>query len=205
MYTHIAAGIIALYLVSTTASAQLSENTPLHTNILKLDYALFEEGFNQCKLDVLDKYISTKLEFFHDLGGIQSQEQFMAGMNKNICSNPNHKPIRTLVRGSTQVFPLENNGTLYGAIHQGQHRFHIEGSDTEQTGCTVAKFTNVWLLQNEKWQLKSALSFDHQHTMQCDILSANIKLNRSYKEIIRLSLAKLIFSVKYLTDDKESY
>lgn len=64
--------------------------------------------------------------------------------------------------GSTQIFALENNGVLYGAIQQGVHRFHTQGQDPAETGYTDAKFSHVWILKNGVWQLKTALSFDHQ-------------------------------------------
>jgi len=75
----------------------------------------------------------------------------------------NQKPIRTLLAGSSKVYPLENDGVLYGAIQQGEHRFHTRGTDPSITGVTIAKFTHVWLLKDKAWKLKTALSFDHQH------------------------------------------
>ena len=76
--------------------------------------------------------------------------------------NPNGRPVRTLVPGSTQVFILENNGVMYGAIQQGVHRFHTKGQDPQKNGYTEAKFSHVWILNKGQWQLKTALSFDHQ-------------------------------------------
>ena len=64
--------------------------------------------------------------------------------------------------GSTQIFALENNGVLYGAIQQGVHRFHTQGQDPAKTGYTDAKFSHVWIVNKGVWQLKTALSFDHQ-------------------------------------------
>jgi Domain of unknown function (DUF4440) len=146
-----------------TAHAQVAENSKLFKDVMELDSHLFDEGFNECKLDVTDKYVAADLEFFHDKGGSQNRAQFMAAVKKNICSNPNGKPIRTLVVGSSQVFPLENDGVLYGAVQMGVHRFDTKGADVAKVGYTLAKFTHVWLIRDGKWQLKSAISYDHQH------------------------------------------
>ena len=78
------------------------------------------------------------------------------------CSKLNEKPVRSLVAGSSKVYPLENNGVLYGAIQQGEHQFYTKGTDPAIAGVTIAKFTNVWLLRDKTWKLKTSLSFDHQ-------------------------------------------
>lgn len=145
-----------------TSQAQLSENTTLFKHILALDSELFDQGFNQCKPNIFEARTDEKLEFFHDKGGIQNRNQFLEAIKRNICSNLNEKPIRNLVPGSSQVFPLDNDGVLYGAIHHGTHQFHTKGNDIATHGYTVARFTHVWLLRDGIWKLKTALSFDHQ-------------------------------------------
>lgn len=162
MKNFFAIAMILMLGITQTSFAQVSENTKLFKDVMGLDAHLFEEGFNQCKLDALDGYVAKDMEFFHDNGGMQNRAEFFQAMKKNVCSNPEGKPIRTLVAGSSQVFPLNNNGVLYGAIQQGVHRFHLRGKDTSTDGYTEAKFTNVWLYRDGKWQLKSALSYDHQ-------------------------------------------
>ncbi len=148
------------------AKAQVPENSALHKDIQAMDRQLFEQGFNQCQLNVVAKLADDKLEFFHDKGGIQNRAQFLLAMQNNVCGNPEGKPVRTLIAGSTKIFALENNGALYGAVQQGEHRFHLKGSNTEKAGYTIAKFTHVWLLKNGQWKLKSAISFDHQQKFE---------------------------------------
>lgn len=155
--------LILLFGGTQTTLAQSSENTTLFKDILALDSEIFDQGFNQCKPNIFEARTDEQLEFFHDKGGIQNRKQFLEAIKRNICSNLNEKPIRTLVPGSSQVFPLENNGVLYGAIHHGSHQFHTIGKDLATEGYTVARFTHVWLLRNGIWKLKTALSFDHQH------------------------------------------
>ncbi len=151
-----------LFSLSTSAKAQVPENSTLFKSVMALDSQLFEEGFNNCRLDVTAKLADDNLEFFHDKNGTQNRAQFLLAMKNNVCGNPEGKPVRTLVAGSTQIFALENNGVLYGAVQHGEHRFHLKGTDTAKAGYTVAKFTHVWILNKGQWQLKSAISFDHQ-------------------------------------------
>jgi hypothetical protein len=151
-----------LFSLSTAAKAQVAENSPLFKTVMELDRQLFDEGFNQCKLARFETLATPDLEFFHDKGGRQNRAEFLKASRQNICGNPNSRPVRTLLPGSTQVFPLENNGVLYGAIQQGVHRFHTQDQDPAKTGYTDAKFSHVWIVNKGVWQLKTALSFDHQ-------------------------------------------
>lgn len=141
--------------------AQVSEENILFVQLEKMDKVVFEQGFNQCNLEDLKKTIHSEFEFYHDIGGIQKKEDFMNAMKSNICSTPNHKPIRKLVKGSLQVFPLYNQGIIYGAIQNGDHEFWIKepNKDLYQTG--RAKFSTTWLLVDGKWKMKNVLSFDH--------------------------------------------
>ena len=151
-----------LFSLTTSAKAQVAENSALFKTVMTLDSQLFNEGFNHCRLDVTARLSDENLQFFHDKSGMQNRAEFLLAMKNNVCGNPEGRPVRTLLAGSTEIFALENNGVLYGAVQQGEHRFHLKGSDTEKAGYTDAKFTHVWLLKNGKWRLKSAISFDHQ-------------------------------------------
>lgn len=151
-----------LFSLTTAAKAQVGENSQLFKTVMELDRQLFDEGFNQCRLERFETLAAPDLEFFHDKGGRQNRAEFLQASRTNICGNPNSRPVRTLVPGSTQVFILENNGVMYGAIQQGVHRFHTKGQDPFKNGYTEAKFSHVWILNKGVWQLKTALSFDHQ-------------------------------------------
>lgn len=163
MKKSIAIAAFLLFANLQSASAQVPESSKLFTDVMALDSQLFDEGFNQCKPNIFEDRTDANLEFFHDKGGVQNRQEFLAALKRNICSNLNEKPVRSLVAGSSKVFALENNGVLYGAIQQGEHQFHTKGSDPSVAGYTVAKFTHVWLLKDKAWKLKTALSFDHQH------------------------------------------
>ena len=187
-----------LLLSSFTSQAQEAENSVLYQKIIWLDSQVFELGFNQCQLPIFDKYIATDLEFLHDKSGTQNKQQFMTAVQNNICSNPDGKPIRTLTNGSTQVFPLKNNGVLYGAIQQGQHRFHTKGADVSKTGYTNAKFTHVWLLRNGLWQLKNSLSYDHQNVFNKKSSKNTNKSSNSLPiNLFKITIASFTFSLQF--------
>ncbi len=149
------------FVTLTQVQAQVSKNNILFVQLKKMDKVVFEEGFNKCHLEELKNTIHNEFEFYHDIGGIQSKNEFMASMKANICSSPNRKPIRKIVEGSIQVFPLYNQGVLYGAIQNGEHEFWIKEptKDLYQTG--RAKFSTTWLLVDGEWKMKNVLSFDH--------------------------------------------
>ena len=140
---------------------QIAKNSELFESLKKQDSIFFERSFNLCDLAYLNKATHKDLIFFHDQGGIQNRNEFLENTKKNICSNPNQKPIRKLEESSLQVFPLYNNGKLYGAIQSGIHDFYIRESNKVDVHTSKAKFTHVWLLENGDWLLKEVLSYDH--------------------------------------------
>ncbi|MFD1095443.1 nuclear transport factor 2 family protein [Salegentibacter chungangensis] len=156
---------LLLTLLTSTLSglAQVSQDSELYLKMQELDSLLFEAGFNNCKIEAFEPYISEDLEFYHDQSGLStSKEVFLKTVRQNICSNPAKKPIRKLNEESLEVFPLYENGKLYGAIQKGEHNFYIKEPQKEAYFTSAAKFTHVWLLEDEEWTLKRVLSYDHK-------------------------------------------
>ena len=151
---------LSIYL---SASGQLADNDPVYRELKKADSLLFDEGFNHCRLDIMQSIMHPDLQFIHDQNGIQNRSEFFRNFEESICSNPGAKPIRKLVKGSLKVYPLMNEGKIYGAIQTGIHEFYIAepGKDLRYTGS--AKFIHNWLLVNGNWQLYRAYSYDHGH------------------------------------------
>lgn len=134
----------------------------LFRTLQRQDSIFFEKSFNQCDIAYLDKATHADLIFFHDQGGIQNKTEFLKAIRENICANPNLKPIRKVEENSLEVFPLYNNGKLYGAIQHGVHHFYIREPNKPDRLTSTAKFTHVWLLDNDHWLLKEVLSYDHR-------------------------------------------
>lgn len=154
--------LLLLALMATHTFSQVDPTSELYITLQKLDSTLFEKGFNQCDSLSLDKMISRELRFYHDQSGIQDRKVFFENVEKYICSNPQQKPVRRLEEGSLVVFPLYNNGNIYGAIQHGIHHFYIREQGKEDRWTSTAKFTHVWILEEDSFKLREALSYDHQ-------------------------------------------
>ncbi|MCY0977907.1 class A beta-lactamase-related serine hydrolase [Chryseobacterium wangxinyae] len=140
---------------------QIDKNSPLFLELKKQDSLFFERGFNNCDMAYLEKTIDENLKFYHDNGGFQDKKLFMERTKQNICSNPNQKPIRKVIVSSLEVFPLYNNGNLYGAIQTGEHQFYIREKNKKDVLGGQAKFTSVWTKKDENWLMSDVLSYDH--------------------------------------------
>lgn len=149
--------------ISSSGFSQEPVDSELFITLKKNDSLLFEAGFNNCKISAFEHLISEDLEFYHDQGGLTTnKEDFLKNVRNNICSSPDKKPIRKLDPESLQVFPLYQNGKLYGAIQQGRHDFFIKEPGKELYQTSTALFTHLWLLKEGKWILKRVLSYDHK-------------------------------------------
>jgi hypothetical protein len=154
--------ILAIILTAFNANAQLAKTDSLFLVFKQQDSIFFERSFNLCDLDYLDKTTHPELVFFHDQGGIQHKAEFLAAVKNNICGNPDQKPIRKADPLSLEVFPLFQDGRLYGVIQTGIHDFYIRETGKPDRHTSRAKFTHVWLLDNGRWLIREVLSYDHK-------------------------------------------
>lgn len=155
-------GILVLLLISYTIQAQVKKDSDLFRALKTQDSTFFELGFNQCDLEYLKVHIADDLRFYHDQGGFQDRNAFFENTQKYICSNAAQKPIRKADTKSLEVFPLFNDGKLYGAIQTGIHHFYLREKGKDDVWTSTAKFTHVWILDNQNWKLSEVLSYDHQ-------------------------------------------
>lgn len=153
---------LLLLMINTVGITQIKQSDDLFVVLKKLDTELFEQGFNQCHLENLKNIVTDDLEFYHDKGGFQDKAMFLKSMKDNICSTPNHKPIRKLIADSLAVFPLYKDGVLYAAMQKGIHEFYIKEPNKEIYPTGVARFTLLWVLNNKVWKLKRIFSYDHK-------------------------------------------
>lgn len=150
---------IITFFYSFMMNAQVEKSSEIFKIIAAKDSILFERTFNKCEVEKLDSIIAENFEFYHDVVGIQNKEEFVNAVKNNICKNPGNMK-RNLVSGSLEVFPLQNNGTLYGAIQTGKHTFQEKQLGVFTT-VGIANFTHLWLLENNQWKLKRVLSYNH--------------------------------------------
>lgn len=152
---------VALFLM-VLAKAQIAKNADLFLALKQQDSIFFERSFNLCDFDYLNNAVHKDLVFYHDKSGVQNKAIFLDNTKKYICGDTVRKPIRKVVAESLEVFPLYNNGVLYGAIQTGIHDFYISEKNKPDLYTNRAKFTHLYLLDSGKWMLKEVLSFDHQ-------------------------------------------
>ncbi|PZU82812.1 MAG: serine hydrolase [Chryseobacterium sp.] len=153
--------ILILFLSVGNLNAQIDKNSSLFLELKKQDSIFFERGFNNCDIAYLEKSVDDNLKFYHDKGGSQDKKLFLERTKQNICGNPNQKPIRKVIENSLEVFPLYNNGELYGAIQSGEHRFYIREKGKQDALGGQAKFTTVWTKKDGNWVMSDILSYDH--------------------------------------------
>lgn len=144
--------IIVMIFVNSI-NAQISNDNELFQILKVKDSLFFEVGFNKCNLEVFEELLPEEFEFYHDKNGVtKSRTTFISTLKKNLCSTGKNKVKRVLEEGSIEVFPLYDNGNLYGAIQTGKHSF----------GSTIARFTNIWILDQGKWLPTRIMSYDHK-------------------------------------------
>lgn len=167
--------LLTLLSVSMITSAQVPDTSQLFVQLKIQDSIFFERAFNQCDFSYLEAHIAKDLRFYHDKGGPQDKKVFVENTRKNICGDPGHKPIRKVRTESLRVFPLSNEGQLYGAIQEGVHDFYIREPGKQDTLVGTARFTHVWLKGKNGWTLKEVLSFDHQPAQPATVQSESFE------------------------------
>ena len=133
----------------------------LHQELSDLDSLIFERGFNNCDTMGIPALIPENFEFYHDQSGITDDRESFLQTFKTLCSMQ-YKPLRKLVKGSMKVYPLYDNGKLYGAIQEGVHEFYAIEGEKQPYLTSTARFTHLWILNADNWQLKRVLSYDHR-------------------------------------------
>lgn len=145
-----------------TGWAQVAPQTELYQQLKTNDSLLFSVGFNTFNVAAFEQLIAPDLEFYHDQGGAtHTKEAFLDTFRRNICGNPEFQSRRELQPNTLQVFPLYANGTLYGALQMGTHRFFETFGDAPEKPGSIAQFTHLSLATPNGWMLKRVLSYDH--------------------------------------------
>ncbi|CAN1563381.1 hypothetical protein MCERE19_02766 [Spirosomataceae bacterium] len=156
--------LLAVFFISNLnlAIGQVSKNSEIFLALKKQDSVFFERSFNLCDMDYLKSAIHQDLTFYHDQAGIQNRDSFLLNTKNNICSDFNKKPIRKIIEESLEVYPMYNEGVIYGAVQTGIHDFYIRESNKADIKTSTAKFIHLYLLVNGNWLLKEVISFDHK-------------------------------------------
>lgn len=151
---------LLIFLKSLFSFGQVDEKSNLYQTLKAKDSIIFERSFNKCEIKQLHNIIADNFEFYHDVAGFETRDAFLKSIKNNICSTPGNMK-RELVDNSLKVYPLKNNGVIYGAIQKGKHTFQ-EKQNGVLTTTGIADFTHLWILEDNKWKLKRVLSYNHK-------------------------------------------
>jgi ketosteroid isomerase-like protein len=147
-------------------NAQNPSESELYALLKSKDSLLFDAAFNKCDIETMQELFTEDFEFYHDKGGATlGREAFLAPVRKGCADRVSGQPQpakRILLDDSLKVYPLYNQGTLYGAIQEGVHRFEFLNERQQYQKGDIAKFTHIWIKTGDSWKIKRELSFDHQ-------------------------------------------
>lgn len=154
-----------ILLFHATGLTQSDSHSDVYKHIIALDSLLFNLGFNTCDISQFEVLLSSDFEFMHDNDGVLNKSKFLKSLSTGLCSSPqDYQSRRELIAESNEIFPLYKNGTLYGAIQTGQHRFYETNVGEPEKYASTAKFTHVWNLMNGDWKLTRTYSYDHRES-----------------------------------------
>jgi hypothetical protein len=145
-------GIILFFTDFSKHPAAYAEATgkTLYDSIVVMD-SLWEDAYNNCKMDVMESIISEDLEFYHDQTGLTtSKHKLNEALKVNICG----KVTRVLKRGSLEVYPIKG----YGAVELGLHAFHNIADADSQRKLHFSKFVHIWKKENGSWRMTRIIS-----------------------------------------------
>jgi len=146
--------IIAL-LMSFFSSAQVNEiqkykpsDIKLHNEIVKMDAKYFN-AYNTCDMQTQADLYDENIEFFHDKGSLATdKKELLKGLKENICN----KVTRTLIKGSIEVYPIKD----YGTIEIGYHKFFNKEEPNAKS--IPSKFIVVWKKNKNDWKITKVIS-----------------------------------------------
>src|SRR5690606_476647 len=132
----------------------------LSATILRLD-SLFWQAYNTCNLEKMADHFTDDVEFYHDKGGATfGLPALLAATRKGMCNEAGSFRLRReAVDGTVKVFPLLEDGAVYGAILTGEHVFYVLEKGKAERLDGKARFTHLWLLQDGSWKMARVLSY----------------------------------------------
>ncbi|BFO64139.1 nuclear transport factor 2 family protein [Chryseobacterium sp. KCF3-3] len=149
--------------------AQTEKTDPLYKTIMSKDSLFFSVGYNTCNIQQMENLLSDSFEFYHDKGGFEDRKNFIIDFKNGLCKSPETYQIkRVLVDKSTEVYPMYKDGKIYAAIQNGDHLFYEKMGSQAGKLVGEAKFTHLWILENNEWKLKNSLSFNHHPKQTTD-------------------------------------
>jgi hypothetical protein len=124
----------------------------LYDTIAHMDSLLFV-AFNAHDLEKLKAGFTNDLEFYHDKDGAIDYKRTGEGFKRMFDQNNGIR--RELIKGSLEVYPINN----YGAIEIGSHKFcHKENGKDD---CGIFPFIMIWQRQTDGLKISRVISYNH--------------------------------------------
>ena len=117
-----------------------------------MDSVLFT-AFNAGDADGVLAVMDADLEFYHDTAGLSTYAR-NEEMTRSLLSRDD-RPLRELVPGSMEVYPVPD----FGAIQVGEHKFCHEDNGVDD--CGTFKFLHIWKKVDGGWKVVRVVSYDH--------------------------------------------
>jgi len=153
--------LLAVCLLLNTSKAQTSSDST--TKLVLQKDSLFWTAYNNCHIDNMMQFVTDDVEFYHDKNGVLvGKDNFRNAFQTNLCGNKDFRLRREPMKGSVNVFPMKSGDTLYGAVISGEHLFYVLETGKNERLDGIAKFMNLWELQNGNWKMSRVLSYDHR-------------------------------------------
>ncbi|MEO0470723.1 MAG: hypothetical protein AAF206_13940 [Bacteroidota bacterium] len=154
--------ILIVLMGSCQLYGQLSKDSEVYQEILLQDSIMFHASFITCDIEQLRQMTTEDIEFYHDQSGMnRSQEAFLNATREGLCKL-SYKAWREMIPGTLQMWPLYENGKIYGVLQNGQHQFYAKYPDKEEAFVSsVADYSTLWLKKGEKWLVARVISFNH--------------------------------------------
>ena len=141
--------------MSFFSSAQVNEiqkykpsDIKLHNEIVKMDAKYFN-AYNTCDMQTQADLYDENIEFFHDKGSLATdKKELLKALKENICN----KVTRTLIKGSIEVYPIKD----YGTIEIGYHKFFNKEEPNAKS--IPSKFIVVWKKNKNDWKITKVIS-----------------------------------------------
>ena len=141
----------------------IPEGAALTNAIAARDKAVFGLLFDGCEPAAMAAYIAPAFEMYHDKGGVvaRNRADFIADYAKSCEAKkaPDAwRSRRALVVASLNVHPVPG----FDAIEDGEHVFFERRGDGPEHKAGTARFTQLWQLTPDGWQLSRVFSYGHK-------------------------------------------
>jgi len=153
--------LIALALAAA-APVVLPEGAALTEAVRARDAEFFALLFEGCDPARLRAMLSPDFEMYHDRDGVvaRTADAFVADYRRSCAERqaPDAwRSRRELVAPSLGVHPVPG----HGAIEDGEHVFYERRGDGPERLAGRARFTQLWRLTGDGWQLARVFSYAH--------------------------------------------